>query len=102
MTATPHYFTGRVVREAKEDDFEVASMDDETAFGPVFHRLGFAEAIRRDLLTDYQVAVIGVDDATYRDWAQRGRFVTPCTTGLPVRSWSASIRTMARFDGDPL
>ena len=28
------------------------------------------------LLTDYQVAVVGVDDATYRDWAERGRFVT--------------------------
>src|ERR1700678_686474 len=27
MTATPRYFTGRVVKEAKEEDFEVASMD---------------------------------------------------------------------------
>ncbi len=51
-------------------------MDNEATFGPVFHRLGFAEAIERDLLTDYQVVVVGVDDATYRDWAQRGRFVT--------------------------
>ncbi len=76
MTATPRYFTGRVVQEAQEADFEVASMDDEAEFGPVFHRLGFAEAIERDLLTDYQVVVVGVDDATYRDWAQRGRFVT--------------------------
>ncbi len=75
MTATPRYFTGRVVREAKEADFEVASMDNEQVFGKVFHRLGFAEAIDRDLLTDYQV-VVGVDDATYRDWPQRGRFVT--------------------------
>jgi predicted helicase len=76
MTATPRYFTGRVVREANNADFEVASMDDEAAFGPVLHRLGFAEAIERDLLTDYQVVVVGVDDATYREWAQRGRFVT--------------------------
>jgi hypothetical protein len=37
--------------------------DDKTAFGPVFHRLGFAEAIERALLTDYQVVVVGVDDA---------------------------------------
>lgn len=51
-------------------------MDNQAAFGPVFHRLGFAEAIRRGLLTDYQVAVVGVDEATYRDWAQRGRFIT--------------------------
>ncbi|UNB55482.1 DEAD/DEAH box helicase [Mycolicibacterium sp. YH-1] len=76
MTATPRYFTGRVVREAEEAEFEVASMDNEAAFGPVFHRLGFAEAIELKRLTDYQVAVVGVDDATYRDWAERGRFVT--------------------------
>ena len=30
MTATPRFFTGRVVQEAKEADFEVASMDDES------------------------------------------------------------------------
>jgi predicted helicase len=51
-------------------------MDDESRFGPVLHRLGFAEAIERELLTDYQVVVVGVDDATYLDWAQRGRSVT--------------------------
>ena len=37
MTATPRYFTGRVVRKAQEADFEVASMDNEEAFGPVSH-----------------------------------------------------------------
>jgi predicted helicase len=72
MTATPRFFTGRVVREAREADFEVASMDNPDAFGPVFHRLSSGEAIERDLLSDYQVAVIGVDDGTYRDWAERG------------------------------
>jgi superfamily II DNA or RNA helicase len=76
MSATPRYFTGRVVREAKEADFEVASMDDSDTFGPVFHSLSFGEAIERDLLSDYQVAVIGVHDATCREWAERGRFVT--------------------------
>lgn len=75
MTATPRYFTGRVVREAKEADFEIASMDEEAVFGAVFHRLPFSEAIERDLLTDYQVVVVGVDDATYRGWAERGELV---------------------------
>jgi predicted helicase len=36
-------------------------MDDETKFGTVFHRLTFGEAISRDLLTDYQVAIIGTN-----------------------------------------
>jgi predicted helicase len=102
MTATPRYFTGRIVREAKQADFEVASMDNEAAFGPVFHRLGFGEAIERDLLTDYQVVVVGVDDATYRDWAQRGRYVT--TDGIKVtdaRTLAGQIglaKAMRRYD----
>ncbi len=76
MTATPRYFTGRVIRTAKEADFEYASMDDQTKFGIAFHRLGFSDAIKRGLLTDYQVAIIGVDDATYKDWAEKGTLVT--------------------------
>lgn len=76
MTATPRYFAGRAIKAAQDADYEVASMDDEEKFGPVFHRLAFGEAIKRDLLTDYQVAVVGVDDATYREWAQKGALVT--------------------------
>jgi superfamily II DNA or RNA helicase len=76
MTATPRYFTSHVVRDAKQADFDIASMDDDATFGPILHRLTFGEAIDRKLLTDYQVAIVGVDDKTYRDWAARGRFVT--------------------------
>ena len=102
MTATPRYFTGRVVREAAGADFEVASMDNEEAFGKVFHRLGFAEAIERDLLTDYQVVVVGVDDATYRDWAQRGRFVsldgTEVTDARTLAGQIGLAKAMRRYD----
>ncbi len=101
MTATPRYFTGRVVNMAKEADFEVAPMDDETRFGPVLHRLGFAEAIDRGLLTDYQVVIVGVDDDTYRDWAERGRFVTTDgTTVTDARTLAGQIglaKAMRRF-----
>ena len=76
MTATPRYFTGRVLKAAEGADFEYASMDNKAKFGKVFHRLGFSEAISRDLLTDYQVVIVGVDDATYRDWAENGVLVT--------------------------
>jgi predicted helicase len=33
MTATPRYFTGRVLKAAQAVDFEVASMDDRRKFG---------------------------------------------------------------------
>ena len=76
MTATPRIYSARVLTTAKEAGFEFASMDDEEKFGKVFHRLTFREAIERNLLTDYQVAIIGVDNATYRDWAEKGWFIT--------------------------
>jgi superfamily II DNA or RNA helicase len=76
MTATPRYFTERLKRASADEDLEIASMDDERLFGPLLHRLDFSEAIRRDLLSDYQVVVVGVDEPTYRDYALRGAFVT--------------------------
>jgi superfamily II DNA or RNA helicase len=76
MTATPRYFTGRVLKAAQEADLEVASMDDPSKFGTVFHRLPFGEAIKRELLSDYQVVVVGVDNDTYRKWAEKGTLLT--------------------------
>ena len=75
MTATPRVFTGRVVKEAAEDDLEIASMDDEATFGPVLHRLTFGTAIERDLLSDYRVVVVGIDQARYRRYAEQGRLL---------------------------
>ena len=48
MTATPRIFTARVKKAHNDLDYPVASMDDETKFGPVFHKLTFGEAITRD------------------------------------------------------
>jgi len=102
MTATPRYFTGRVLKQAKDADYEVASMDDAAKFGGVFHRLTFSEAIDRKLLTDYQVAIIGVDDAMYRDWAERGALVTLDGTKITdARSLAGQIglaKAMTKFD----
>ena len=54
MTATPKYVSQR---EQKKKESEVASMDNEDQFGPYFHVLTFGEAIRRELLSDYQVVI---------------------------------------------
>ena len=89
MTATPRYFTDRVQREADQLDFEIASMDDTSKFGKVFHLLSFSDAIKQDLLCNYRVVIIGVDDDTYRRYAEYGRFVT--TDGKKI----TNARTLA-------
>jgi predicted helicase len=63
MTATPKIYAEAVRTKAAEKDAVLVSMDDE-AFGPTFHRLGFGEAVERDLLTDYRVLVLAVDEGT--------------------------------------
>ncbi len=63
MTATPRLYSDRVKEKAKESDVVLCSMDDEALYGPVFHRLGFANAVEAGLLSDYRVVVLMVDEA---------------------------------------
>ena len=102
MTATPRYYTPRLRREAKGvPDVEVASMDDESVFGPVLHRLTFGEAIERDLLSDYQVVVVGVDNEMYQAWAEQGEFVTPdgerVTDARTLAGQIAVVKAMRKY-----
>jgi predicted helicase len=77
MTATERIFSARVLYAAKDDGFDLASMDDESQFGPTFHHYTLGRAIAEGRLADYEIAIIGVDPGqdTYRDWAERGRIV---------------------------
>jgi superfamily II DNA or RNA helicase len=75
-TATPRYFGKAVVDVGKSRDLEVLSMDDETVFGPVIHKLTFGEAIYRELLTDYQVVIVGVDAPMVKLWIDEQEIVS--------------------------
>lgn len=62
MTATPRLFDENTKAKAADADALLCSMDDESLYGPEFHRLGFGEAVENDLLTDYKVLVLNVDE----------------------------------------
>ena len=63
MTATPRVFGDDVRRKAKDADAVLADMGDTGVFGPELHRLGFGQAVEADLLTDYKVLVLAVDES---------------------------------------
>ncbi len=63
MTATPRLYTPRAKEKASSTNVVLCSMDDETIYGPEFHRLNFGRAVERDLLSDYRVVVLMVDEA---------------------------------------
>jgi predicted helicase len=62
MTATPRIYSDDSKTKAKEHDVTLCSMDDEALYGKELHRLDFSEAVRRDLLSDYKVMVLAVNE----------------------------------------
>ncbi len=62
MTATFRKFEP----QGRGPDVEVASMDDQSLYGPVVYRLSLAEAIQQGLLADYRIAVITITDKDLR------------------------------------
>lgn len=62
MTATPRLYGDEAKSKARQAEAVLCSMDDPALFGPEFHRLGFGEAVSKDLLSDYKVLVLAVDE----------------------------------------
>ena len=63
MTATPRIYKDSAKKSAREKDqvAEIYSMDDEDKYGDTFHRLDFSDAVAMDLLSDYKVLVLMVN-----------------------------------------
>lgn len=58
MTATPRLYSEDVQKKAKEQEIYLCSMDDEKLYGEEVYRLGFGEAVEKNLLSDYKVLVL--------------------------------------------
>ncbi len=74
-TATPRTYTATVMKAAEDRGIEVVGMDDESVFGKVLYSLPFGEAIRRNLLTDYRIVIIGVDNPMIAEWIKNRELI---------------------------
>ena len=61
MTATPRIF-GSKAKKADEGSVELASMDDQDKYGVEFFNRGFNWAVENNLLSDYKVVILAVDE----------------------------------------
>ena len=61
MTATPKIFSEKAQKRADASKAFLCSMDNEEQYGPTFHSLNFGSAVAKDLLTDYKVVVLAMD-----------------------------------------
>lgn len=62
MTATPRLYSDDTKSKAAQAEAVLCSMDDESIYGQEIYRIGFGEAVERDLLTDYKVLILTLND----------------------------------------
>jgi predicted helicase len=67
MTATPRIYSVDAKKKAQESSAEICSMDDIALYGEEMHRIGFGEAVGKDLLSDYKVIVLTVEESQLSD-----------------------------------
>ena len=60
MTATPRLYTDSSKKKAEEGNAILCSMDDENLYGKEIYRIGFGEAVKKDLLSDYKVLILTI------------------------------------------
>lgn len=71
QTATPKLYGTDAKKKAEENSIIISSMDDERLYGSVFYRLGFGDAISHDILTDYKLMVLAVDETVVQKDMQK-------------------------------
>ena len=105
MTATPRVYGDQAKAKAADADVLVASMDDRSTFGPVFHELGFGDAVAQQLLTDYKVLVLAVNEDAVSSAFQRQLAGTDGDLALDdvakiVGCWHGLSKRGPQFEGD--
>ena len=71
MTATPRIFGDAIKTKAKEVDAVLASMDNPALYGETLYELSFSYAVQKNLLTDYKVLVLAVDETLVSEGVQK-------------------------------
>lgn len=62
QTATPRVYGESAKEKATDLSALLADMSDEKIYGEELYRIGFGEAVRKGILTDYKVMVLAVDE----------------------------------------
>ena len=62
MTATPRLYDGETKSKAAQAEATLCSMDDASLYGEEIYRIGFGEAVEKDLLADYKVLILTLNE----------------------------------------
>jgi predicted helicase len=62
MTATPRLYDENAKSKAAKVEAYLCSMDDPAIYGKEIYRMGFGEAVEKDLLSDYKVLILTINE----------------------------------------
>ncbi|HUD06953.1 MAG TPA: type ISP restriction/modification enzyme [Candidatus Saccharimonadales bacterium] len=71
MTATPRLYGDEAKSKADRNNAVICSMDDEKLYGKEIYRIGFGEAVEKDLLSDYKVLILTLREDDVSETAQK-------------------------------
>jgi predicted helicase len=71
MTATPRLYSDDAKSKAAQAEAILCSMDDVSMYGDEIYRIGFGEAVEKDLLTDYKVLILTLSEKDVPPAVQR-------------------------------
>lgn len=112
QTATPKIYGTDAKKKAEDSSIVLSSMDNKDIYGEEIFRLGFGQAVSNDILTDYKVMVLAVDEKVIQKDMQR--VLSDSENGLDVDDvskligvWNglmkrSSVDKDAVFEGKPM
>lgn len=112
QTATPKIYGTDAKQKAEDSSIVLSSMDNKDIYGEEIFRLGFGQAVSNDILTDYKVMVLAVDEKVIQKDMQR--VLSDSENGLDIDDvskligvWNglmkrSSVDKEAVFEGKPM
>lgn len=112
QTATPKIYGTDAKQKAEDSSIVLSSMDNKDIYGEEIFRLGFGQAVLNDILTDYKVMVLAVDEKVIQKDMQK--VLSDSENGLDVDDvskligvWNGlmkrnSVDKKAIFEGKPM
>lgn len=73
MTATERLINPSIIKKANEESKIVFSMDDVETYGNVFHRYNFGDAIKDNVISNYQIIIAGIYQSEFYKWIKENK-----------------------------
>ncbi len=73
MTATERLIKPWLKKKASEAGRIIFSMDDEKVYGKTFHKFNFGDAIEKEVISDYQIVIAGIQVAEFYKWIKENK-----------------------------